>query len=43
MEGKKKKVWAGAGVSVGRRLVEVGDPGQSGKKECGAPGMSWNV
>lgn len=31
----------GAGVSVGRRkrVVVDGDPGWSGKKECGARGM----
>lgn len=36
----------GAGVRAGQRVVVVGDPGWGGekkKKECGAPGMYWNV
>lgn len=34
-DGKKKEVWVGAGVGVGRRVVVVGDPGWSGKRNVG--------
>lgn len=36
---------AGGGqmLALGIVLVVVGDPSWSGKRECGAPAMPWNV